>query len=318
MRHMPAKAFIFAFLKCRIMKFLFLLISFLSFTYADAQQTYPLYENTIPNSKPTVDKEKSVNNGILIISEVSVPTMTVYQPKKQNKSKSAVIICPGGGYGILASGHEGSDVALALNKMGITAFVLKYRLPNDEIMQDKTIGPLQDAQRALQMVRERAKEWKIDVAKVGIMGFSAGGHLAASASTLFDHPLIDNKLETSLRPDFSILIYPVISFSDSLTHLGSRENLAGKNPSEEIKKLYSCELQVTSNTPKAFIVHASDDADVSAKNSLAYYEALLSNKIYGEMLLYPHGGHGFGMNNKTTSDKWMDNLKSWMDANGWL
>lgn len=315
---MPAKAFIFAFLKCRIMKFLFLLISFLSFTYADAQQTYPLYENTIPNSKPTVDKEKSVNNGILIISEVSVPTMTVYQPKKQNKSKSAVIICPGGGYGILASGHEGSDVALALNKMGITAFVLKYRLPNDEIMQDKTIGPLQDAQRALQMVRERAKEWKIDVAKVGIMGFSAGGHLAASASTLFDHPLIDNKLETSLRPDFSILIYPVISFSDSLTHLGSRENLAGKNPSEEIKKLYSCELQVTSNTPKAFIVHASDDADVSAKNSLAYYEALLSNKIYGEMLLYPHGGHGFGMNNKTTSDKWMDNLKSWMDANGWL
>jgi len=315
---MPAKAFIFAFLKCRIMKFFFLLISFLSFTYADAQQTYPLYENIIPNSKPTVDKEKSVNNGILIISEVSVPTITVYQPKKQNKSKSAVIICPGGGYGILASGHEGSDVALALNKMGITAFVLKYRLPNDEIMQDKTIGPLQDAQRALQMVRERAKEWKIDAAKVGIMGFSAGGHLATSASTLFDHALIDNKSQTSLRPDFSILIYPVISFSDSLTHLGSRENLAGKNPSEEIKKRYSCELQVTSNTPKAFIVHASDDADVSVKNSLAYYEALLSNKIYGEMLLYPHGGHGFGMNNKTTSDKWMDNLKSWMDANGWL
>ncbi|WP_296147720.1 alpha/beta hydrolase [uncultured Flavobacterium sp.] len=300
------------------MKIFFLLISFLGFTFANAQQTYPLYENKIPNSKPTADKEKSVNNGILIISEVSVPTITVYQPKKQNKSKSAVIICPGGGYGILAAGHEGSDVAQALNKIGVTAFVLKYRLPNDEIMEDKTIGPLQDAQRALQMVRERAKEWKIDSAKIGIMGFSAGGHLAASASTLFNRSLIDNKLKTSLRPDFSILIYPVISFSDSLTHLGSRENLAGKNPSKEIKKLYSCEMQVTPNTPKAFIVHASDDADVSVKNSLAYYQALLKNGIYCEMLLYPHGGHGFGMDNKTTLDKWMDNLKNWMLANDWL
>lgn len=313
-----SKAVIFAFLNFSTMRFFILFFSLFWLTNGNAQKAYPLYENKIPNSKPTVDKEKSVNNGILIISEVSIPTITVYKPKKQNKSRSAVIICPGGGYGILASGHEGSDVALALNKIGVTAFVLKYRLPNDEIMADKTIGPLQDAQRALQIVRERAKEWNVDVAKVGIMGFSAGGHLAASASTLFEHSLIENKLQTSLRPDFSILIYPVISFSDSLTHLGSRENLAGKNPSEEIKKLYSCELQVTSNTPKAFIVHASDDADVSVKNSIAYYEALLSKKIYSEMLLYPHGGHGFGMNNKTISDKWMDNLKSWMSANGWL
>lgn len=283
-----------------------------------AQKTFPLYEHAIPNSKPSPNIEKATNDGILIISGVSIPTLTIYQPKKQNKAKSAVIICPGGGYGILASGHEGSDVALALNKIGITAFVLKYRLPNDEIMEDKTIGPLQDAQRALQIVRERAGEWNIDAKKIGIMGFSAGGHLAASASTLFEKALIDNEKQISLRPDFSILIYPVISFSDSLTHLGSRENLISKNPPASLIATYSCELQVTSNTPAAFIVHASDDEDVSVKNSLAYYEALLKKGVFSEMVLYPRGGHGFGMRNKTTKDQWLDHLKHWMQSNFWL
>lgn len=284
----------------------------------NAQQELPLYSGEIPNSIPSENKEKSINNGILIISNVSNPTLTIYQPKKKNVSKSTVIICPGGGYGILASGHEGADVARELNKMGVTAFILKYRLPNDSIMKDKSIAPLQDAQRAIQLVREKAKDWNIDATKVGIMGFSAGGHLAASASTLYENELITNTLHTSLKPNFSILIYPVISFSDSLTHKGSRENLLGKNPSEEKIKFYSTEIQVTKNTPTAFLVHASDDVDVSVKNSIAYYEALLKNKIYAEMLLFPRGGHGFGMINKTTDEKWMDSLKFWLKSNNWL
>lgn len=295
-----------------------MIVTFLSVFNSFAQQEIPLYEGKIPNSKPAPNTEKSVNNGILIISEVSIPILTVYKPKKQNLSKSAVIICPGGGYGILAAGHEGATVALALNEMGVTAFVLKYRLPDDKIMVDKTIGPLQDAQRSIQYVRENLKKYNLDGTKIGIMGFSAGGHLAATASTLFKKEVIENENHISLRPDFSILLYPVISFSENLAHKETRENLLGNKISTATILHYSCELQVTAQTPPAFLVHASDDADVLVGNSIAYYEALQKNKIYSEMLLYPHGGHGFGMENTTTKDRWIENLKNWMLANNWL
>ena len=283
-----------------------------------AQETIALYDK-IPNSKPAPDKEKSaVTDGILRISKVSVPAMTLYKPVSPNNKRSAVIICPGGGYGILAASHEGSDVARLFTEWGITAFVLKYRLPDDTIMIDKRIGPLQDAQRALQLVRENAAKWNIDPAKIGIMGFSAGGHLAATASTHFSKAVIDNANNISLRPDFSILIYPVISFTDSLTHMGSRNNLVGKNPSWENIQEYSNEMQVTALTPPAFLVHASDDKGVKAGNSVKYYEALLKNNIPAELHLYQNGGHGFGLNNKTTTDKWMDRLKNWMINNSYL
>jgi len=296
------------------------LICFIFCLSTSAQQIIPLYNTAIPNSKPAADKEKSEINkdGILIVSHVSIPTITMYVPANASSQHSAVIICPGGAYAFLAAGHEGIDVAKQFNEWGITAFVLKYRIPDDSIMIDKTIAPLQDAQRAIQLVREHATEWNIDTAKIGIMGFSAGGHLASTASTHFTHALIDNPLHTSLRPDFSILIYPVISFSDSLKHTGSRNNLIGYNPSEKTIATYSNELQVTPQTPKAFLVHAGDDAVVSVNNSVRYYEALLKNGIYGELLLYPQGGHGFGMNNKTTPDKWMDHLKNWMLSNKYL
>lgn len=286
----------------------------------NAQQIIPLYTSDIPNSKPSPNKETSEINkeGLLILSHVSVPTLTIYRPKKKRKESSAVIICPGGGYGILAAGHEGADVARIFAGWGITAFVLKYRLPDDSIMINKSIAPLQDAQRALQVIRKHAREWNIDASKVGIMGFSAGGHLAAMASVQFDDPVIENPIGFSLRPDFSILIYPVISFTDSLTHSGSRDNLLGKNPTKEMITKYSNELQVTPQTPPAFLVHAGDDDLVPAGNSIAYYEALLRQKIFSELILYPHGGHGFGMNNKTTNDKWMDRLKEWMVSNKFL
>jgi acetyl esterase/lipase len=282
----------------------------------NAQTVLPLYEGVIPNSKPSANKERSATDaaGILRISKVSVPTLTMYAPEKQSEKRSAVIICPGGGYGILAASHEGTDVAKVFNEMGITAFVLKYRLPDDSIMLDKSIGPLQDAQRAIQLVRENVQQFNIDGAKIGIMGFSAGGHLAASASTRFTEQLIQNPKQTSLRPDFSILIYPVISFMDGITHKGSRMNLLGKIQTLETLQKFSNELRVTEQTPPAFLVHAGDDPAVSVANSISYYEALLKQKIYSNMIIYPHGGHGFGMNNKTTNDKYMLNLKNWLNS----
>lgn len=286
----------------------------------NAQEIIPLYTTEIPNSKPAPNKEKSEmgKDGILRISNVSIPTLSIYKPEKFLDKGTAVIICPGGGYKILAASHEGADVARELNKWGITAFVLKYRIPNDTTMQDKSIGPLQDAQRAIQMVRERAYEWNIDPKKIGIMGFSAGGHLAASASTRFDDVMIANPKSTSLRPDFSILIYPVISFMDGITHRGSRENLLGKKPDLKVLQKYSNELAAGQNTPPAFLVHAGDDASVPVKNSIIYYEALLKHKIYSNMIIYPNGGHGFGMKNKTSAIQWMNQLKDWISDNKFL
>ena len=283
-----------------------------------AQRSMPLYD-TIPDSKATANNEVGeTTDGILRIRDVSIPVLTMYIPTNPSRKRTAVIICPGGGYSILAASHEGSDVAQVFNSWGITAFVLKYRLPDDSIMNNKEIGPLQDAQRALQLVRQNAKEWNIDPGKIGIMGFSAGGHLAATASTHFENPVIENSNNVSLRPDFSLLIYPVISFTDSLAHMGSRNNLIGKNPSPEKIKAYSNELLVNTKTPPAFLVHANDDKSVKPGNSIRYYEALRKNKIAAELRLYDQGGHGFGMNNKTTSDSWMERLKNWLQANQYL
>ena len=227
----------------------------------------------------------------------------------------SIIICPGGGYSRLAIDHEGVEVAKALNLQGFTAFVLKYRLPNDTIMVDKSIGPLQDAQQAIRTVRKHALSWGLNPNRIGIMGFSAGGHLAATAATHFNFVADPtNKDTTSVRPDFVILIYPVISFNDSILHPGSRNNLIGKNPPAEFVKQFSNELQVTKNSPPAFLVHTADDATVPVANSIRYYQACIDHKVPAEMHLYPKGGHGFGMHNKTTADKWFDRLLNWINT----
>ena len=301
-------------------KIILFLLSVQSILIAMAQQTFPLYDKTIPNSKPFANKEKSVivEGGIQIISNVSLPSITVYLPKKEKANGTAVIICPGGGYAVLAASHEGSDVAKVFNDWGVTAFVLKYRIPNDSTMLQKETGPLQDAQRAVQFARMNAKKWNIKTNQIGIMGFSAGGHLASTAGTHFSKAVIENKQHISLRPDFMVLIYPVISFSDSIGHIGSRDNLIGKNPPVEKIKYYSNELQITPQTPPAFLVHAKDDNVVKLQNSIAFYEALQKNKVPAEIHFYEKGGHGFGMNNPTSSDKWMDWLKTWMNKMGWV
>ncbi|MEO5683916.1 MAG: alpha/beta hydrolase [Chitinophagaceae bacterium] len=297
-------------------KILVSLVALSTMAIASAQEMIPLYKK-VPGSKPMVNREKSETSkdGILRISKVSEPMLMAFLPPRDKANGTSVIICPGGGYGILAASHEGTDVAKVFNEWGITAFVLKYRLPDDSIMEQKEIGPLQDAQRAIQIVREDAKKWGIDKNKIGIMGFSAGGHLASTAGTHFSQVVIDNKKNTSLRPDFMILLYPVISFTDSLAHMGSRTNLVGKSPAPEKIKLYSNEMQVTKDTPPTFLVHAKDDAGVKVQNSIAFYEALQKNGVQSEIHLYEKGGHGFGMNNKTSDDKWMDWLKTWMEKN---
>jgi len=278
-----------------------------------SQQVINLYSDSIPNSKPGPDEEyiDTARKDVLIIHKISRPTLTIFLPTTVKPTGAAVIICPGGGYYIAAAGHEGFDVAKRFNEMGIAAFVLKYRIPDNATMIDKEIGPLQDAQRAIQLVRMNAKKWKIKKDRIGIMGFSAGGHLASTAGTHFSKSYISNSKKINLRPDFMILVYPVISFRDSIGHMGSRDQLIGKNPTQEKITEYSNEFQVTPNTPPAFLVHAKDDP-VKVENTLVFAEALEKNKVPHEVYLYEKGGHGYGMNNRTSDVKWMDLVQVWM------
>jgi acetyl esterase/lipase len=304
------------------MKKIVLLLLLFPFFMAQAQQQFPLYgDKPIPNSKPAPNREQVDTSHIPIwhlYSLVSRPELMVFLPPAGKATGAAVVVCPGGGYGALAFTHEGTDVAKMLNDMGVAAFVLKYRLPSDETMIDKTIGPLQDAQRAIQLVRERAGEWGVDPSKVGIMGFSAGGHLASTAGTHFNQVTIDNPNHLSLRPDFMILLYPVVSFLDSIAHKGSRENLIGFHPNADLLRKFSNEWQVTAQTPPTFLVHSGDDDVVPVANSIHFYQALLANGVSAEMHIYPKGGHGYGMNNPTTPDKWTDRLKNWLIAGKWI
>lgn len=286
---------------------------------AMAQQTVPLYKDAIPNSKPSPNEETTTMEGkITIVSKITVPTLSIYLAPKDKANGTAIIIFPGGGYWINAYGHEGTDIAKKFNEMGITAFVVKYRIPNEATMINKEIGPLQDAQQAIKTVRQRAKEFNIDEQRIGIMGFSAGGHLASTAGTHFTAAVIDNKENINLRPDFLILIYPVISFKDGIGHLGSRDQLIGKQPTTDKINYYSNETQVTAQTPPSFLVHASDDNVVPSSNSILFYEALMKYKIPAELHVYEKGGHGFGLHNNTTSDDWMERCKNWLVSNGWL
>lgn len=299
-----------------LFSFLFL---FVFCTSIFAQQVLPLYKDSIPNSKHTADEELvEQKDGITIISKISRPTLTVFLPPKSKANGTAVVICPGGGYWVVASSHEGSDVARKFTEMGVAAIVLKYRIPNDAWMPNREIGPLQDAQQAIKTVKDSAAKWHINPERVGIMGFSAGGHLAATAGTHFTKAYIPNAVNKNLRPDFMILIYPVISFIPGVGHAGSAEQILGKNPSSEKLYEYSNELQVTNETPPCFLVHATNDDGVSPRNSLVFYDSLLSKKVPAEIHIYQNGGHGFGMYMKNSKELWMERCKSWMKMNGWL
>jgi len=274
----------------------------------------PLYTGTVPNNKNVPDRETSVTtNNVTRISKVLTPTLTIFRPDKPNGQ--AVVICPGGGYTILAFDKEGTRVAEELNKWGVTAVVLKSRLPDESLQPDRSLAPLQDAQEAIRFVRRHAKDWGIDARKIGIMGFSAGGHLASTAATHFNFKAdAANTDSSSCRPDFAILIYPVISFDSTITHKGSRNNLVGSNATEDKIRFFSNELQVNAQTPPSFLVHAGDDGAVPVDNSIRYYRACIKNKVPAELHLYPKGGHGFGLMNKTTNDHWPERLRNWLQS----
>jgi acetyl esterase/lipase len=301
----------------QIMKIFFAVCMFCVASQWIMAQTIPLYPEKIPGSKEVADEEKTEKwNGIDIVRNITRPTLSIFLADTSKATGTAVIICPGGGYGVNAITHEGLDVAKAFNEAGVTAFVLKYRIPNGAAMTNKEIGPLQDVQQAFKVVRENAALYKINPSRIGLMGFSAGGHLASTAGTHFENKLVQTSV--SIRPDFLMLIYPVISFKDSIGHIGSRDQLIGKNPSKDKIDFYSNDLRVTKNTPPTFLVHATDDDAVKVENSILFYLSLVKNKVPAELHVYQKGGHGFGMNNPTTADKWMERCFNWMGSNGWL
>ncbi len=298
------------------MKRIFALLILFTVTVVKAQQVIPLYDGVVPGSKPAPGNYKettiTAKDGVTRVSHVIFPTLTLFKPVKPNGT--AVIICPGGGYSILSITKEGYDVAQKFADIGVTAFVLKYRLPNDTVMVDKSSAPLQDALQAIYLVRKNASVWGIKTNQIGIMGFSAGGHLAASLSVHYGDAKIQNQEGISLRPDFSVLIYPVITFGQ-YTHKGSVNRLIGEQPSATQKHYFSNELYIDAKTPMAFLVHANNDSAVPVQNSLMYNEALAKNKVPAAMHIYQSGGHGFGLNNKTTKENWFKTLENWLNEN---
>ena len=300
------------------LKFYFIIAIFLTFYFTNAQEEYPLWEKSIPGQIKS-DKVKEYATGgttekILRFHQVTEPTLKAYLPSKNLANGAAVLICPGGGYKILAIDHEGYQIAEWLNGLGISAFVLKYRLPDDRIMTDKSVGPLQDAQKALRTIRKNAKKWGVNPNQIGVMGFSAGGHLAASLSTHYDDKIYEHGDEVSARPDFSILVYPVISFQENITHGGSRNNLLGKSASQKDVDYFSNELQVDKNTPPALLIHSIDDLAVPIENSFEYLKQLKAFSVPAEMHAFADGGHGYGLGRTGTHSMWSKNAENWLNS----
>lgn len=291
----------------------YFLIFFFSIQLIFAQdQAIDIWKGSVPNHIKSSEKESVERLGIIKIRNVQRPILSVFLPAKNFATGKGVLVLPGGGYGLLAYDWEGTDIAKWLNSMGIAAFVLKYRLPNSKSQKTPHEAPLQDAQQAIKLIRNNASKYNISSNQIGVMGFSAGGHLASTLST---HFTLENISE--VRPDFSVLIYPVITMKEDFTHKGSRYNLLGSNPNPDLIKRFSNELQVSKNTPPTFMIHATDDKVVSVENSLQYYEALKNNNIKSELHVYEKGGHGFSLATKNEYlatwkllfKNWVENLK---------
>lgn len=296
---------------------LFFLILFLPAIPIFSQPlTLPLWDGTPPFQMEMDLEELQVRDGILRISNVQIPTLEVYLPDEEISTGKAVLLFPGGGYSILAYEWEGTEFAQWLQKNGIAGIVVKYRLPISESLTNAKEAPLADAQRAMRLVRHHAVEWGIVSDQVGIMGFSAGGHLASTLSTQYDTqtlPSTDTIDSLSARPNFSILVYPVISFRDAAAHSGSRRNLIGEDASQDLIDRFSSELHVTSETPPTFLIHAQDDSGVPVQNSLLYFEALTRNDVPASLHVYPTGGHGFAFGtDRGTVEEWTHVLLSWI------
>ena len=281
-------------------------------------QVIDLWNGKVPGAIQSDEFKQNVDTTAGWIDKHSIvkPDLYFYPAPAEKATGTAVVICPGGGYSGLAIRHEGLQVAQWFNSVGITAFVLTYRQPDDAIMENKSIGPLQDGQRAIRLVRRHAKEWGIDPEKIGIMGFSAGGHVASTISTHYNEKVYDPVDSTSARPNFSLLIYPVISMDSTITHSGSRVNLLGNSPTPEQVMHFSNELQVNEQTPPAFVVHSLDDDVVPVQNSIKYALAMKKHHVPCELHIYESGGHGYGMApGGSTQSMWPEVCLKWLDAN---
>ncbi len=279
--------------------------------------TVPLFEGTVPNSKKSSVTEEINKGDIIVIKNVIKPHIEVFLPAKRQATGQAVLICPGGGYGVLAYDWEGYDIAKWLNSQGIAGIVLKYRLPNTESQVKKELSPLIDAERGIRIVRKNAETWNIDPNQIGVMGFSAGGHLASTLGTHFSAGNSKDKdpiEQLSSRPDFMILAYPVISMDPTFTHMGSRTNLIGQNPDKELEIFYSNEKQIKKDTPPTFIFHSQDDGAVPVANSLEMYKSLVAEDIPVEAHFFPTGGHGYslGINTDDTYRYWPEYCANWL------
>ena len=296
-----------------------LLVALIFMSQLNGQDTIiPLWpKGEIPNSISSNESEVHKRGDILVISNVQVPTIEVFLPAKQNATGEAMLIFPGGGYGILAYDWEGTDIAKFLNGKGIAGIVVKYRLPSEVFQTNKHNVPLIDAQRALRMVRYHSKDFNITSEKIGIIGFSAGGHLASTLGTHFEESVyneIDAIDKESARPDFMVLGYPVISMGP-MTHEGSKRNLLGNTPTQELQDHFSSEKQVTINTPPTFLFHATDDTAVPVENSLLFYNALKDKGVSATMHIYPKGGHGFSLAlNDRYLKGWTGLMYDWLES----
>jgi acetyl esterase/lipase len=254
-------------------------------------------------------------------AEGDKPTLTIYVPAPEKATGAAVVICPGGGYGALAMDHEGHQIGQWLNSFGVAGFIVKYRHRNSGAGYGHP-APLQDAQRALRTVRSRAKEWGVDPNRIGILGFSAGGHLASSAATHFHESFYDAKDQidrVSCRPDFAVLIYPVIAFGEPFTHMGSQKNLLGAEADPALVEKMSSEKQVTPQTPPTFLLSTWEDTAVPAENSIAFYLALRKAKVPAEMHIFLKGPHGFGLGkDRGAVSAWPMLCQKWMEESGFL
>jgi acetyl esterase/lipase len=282
-----------------------------------AQDFIPIWpKNNIPNSKHLKLKDSIANERVY---RVMLPGMYGFFPGTQENKGAAVVICPGGGYERLAYIISGFQLAKWFNTMGITAFVLNYRLPNSPDLRERETGPLMDAQRAIRYIRANAGKWGIKPDKIGIMGSSSGGHLAASAGTIDDDvsAVKDSLDKFPYKPNFMILVSPVIDLSTAYAHAGSVKNLLGANPSDDLKKKFSPQLQVNASTPPCFIADAVNDKTVNPMNSLLFYQALLQNNIPVSFHAFPQGGHAIALrNNPGSTELWTNLCEMWLIETG--
>jgi len=287
----------------------------------------PLYTGVAPGAPRSAMPEFTEPpkpRGVMIMSHVQAPDVRVFLPAAARATGAAVVIMPGGGYGILAIDHEGYQVARWLNGIGVAAIVCKYRVSAKEPGTYRYPVPLLDARQAMRLTREHAAEWGIDPQRIGVMGFSAGGHLASMVATMAADSVPGEpesaRPDAPHRADFAVLVYPVISLHAPFAHRGSGDNLLGTQANDSLRRAYSTELRVTKQTPPTFLVATQDDDVVPARNAMAFYDAMISNGVPGELHIWQTGGHGFGMitPGAPVAGEWLPKVRDWMRGRGLL